>query len=317
MGGDVYGPENTLACYKMALEHLVHRKGFTYVELDVQESLDGKVVVFHDLDSIKRLVPRTAGNLKAMERVLKRKRFEAVTIEDLTLREIKSLNLAGGAKIPELEEVFQMSVKHKLKKPILVEVKRIRTDKCRESLIAMLEKYRGVLAVDLLAFRKNFEVSFPDPVRWGTRMKAAGLRVFTSMRRKVGKNCLICDVEAMTPMPRFHTAVEQQGFTVRDANSRVLHYPVKFPLLSSGKGVLRVGVFNAKDDSGDRGVRVSVIDGDGRRVASRFVKGSGWEWFEVPANGRKDLFVRLEDADTSFGGRHPGNVGALKVNLIY
>lgn len=317
MGGDVYGPENTLFCYEKALANLVDRKDFTYVELDVQESRDGKVVVFHDMGSIKRLVPRSVANLKVLANVLKRKPFDEVTIGDLLLREIKGLVLAQGAKIPELEEVFQMSVQRGLKKPILVEVKRIQTDGCREDLIGLMAKYRGVLAVDFLAFRKNFEMSFPDPVRWGSLMKGSGLRVFTSMRRKVGKNCLICDVKALVPLPRFFTAVEEQGFSVRDEGSRVLDYPVKFPLLTGGKGRLRVGVFHGDDDTGDGGVRMKLLDGAGNVLVERVAKGKGWEWFEVAVEGRKDLIVRLEDLDTRFGGRHPGNAGAVKVNLIY
>jgi len=301
MGGDVYGPENTLCCYEKALEHLVGKENFHYVELDVQETRDGKVVVFHDMKSIKRLVPRSVGNLKVLADVLKVKRFEEVTIADLSLKEVKGLVLKDDARIPELEEVFQCSIKHGLKKPILVEVKRIRTDGCREDLVKLLGKYRGVLAVDFLAFRKNFEMSFPDEVRWGNLMKSEGLRVFTSMRRKVAKHDLIGGVKRLNPLPRFHTAVEEQGFSVRDEASRVLDFPVKFPLLAGGMGILRVGVFHGDDDSGDKGVRVKLLDGEGNVIAGRLAKGKGWEWFEVPVAGRKDLVVRVEDKDTKFG----------------
>ena len=59
LGGDVFKPENTLHAYRQALEKLQDDGDFEYVELDVQETSDGAIAVFHDTTTIKRIVPKT------------------------------------------------------------------------------------------------------------------------------------------------------------------------------------------------------------------------------------------------------------------
>lgn len=74
--------ENTLPAFLHALE-----RGADGVELDVQFSRDGEVVVFHDADLL-----RLAG------------RHERV--EHLTWDELSQVSLLGGAKIPRLRDLL-------------------------------------------------------------------------------------------------------------------------------------------------------------------------------------------------------------------
>jgi glycerophosphoryl diester phosphodiesterase len=89
-GASKLAPENTISSFKEAFLH-----GAKMVELDVQQTKDGKLVIMHD-DSVDRT---TNGKGK---------------ISDLTLEEIKSLDAGSkfspkyaGEKVPTLEEVFE------------------------------------------------------------------------------------------------------------------------------------------------------------------------------------------------------------------
>ncbi len=88
-GASAYAPENTLSAFNLAVS-----QGAPVIELDVQLSADGEVVVFHDCS-----VSRTTDG--------------SGRIRQLTLKKLKSLHAATtfgssypDAKIPTLNEIF-------------------------------------------------------------------------------------------------------------------------------------------------------------------------------------------------------------------
>lgn len=81
-GASALATENTLGAFELARQH-----GADGVELDVMACATGEVVVFHD-DDLQRLAARP-------ERV-----------EALPWSELARIELAGGARIPRLEEIF-------------------------------------------------------------------------------------------------------------------------------------------------------------------------------------------------------------------
>ncbi len=81
-GASADAPENTLAAFALALA-----QGADGVELDVQLSADGQLVVFHDSD-VSRM---TSGQGK---------------VADLTLAELRRLTMAEEQMIPTLDEVL-------------------------------------------------------------------------------------------------------------------------------------------------------------------------------------------------------------------
>lgn len=89
-GADGYAPENTLPAFSMAA-HM----GADGVELDVQLSRDGQIVVCHD---------------ERLERTSNGKGW----LKDFTLEELKRLDFSGGneqyagVQIPTLEEVLEL-----------------------------------------------------------------------------------------------------------------------------------------------------------------------------------------------------------------
>lgn len=95
-GDSIYYPENSLGAIKDAIN-----EGANYVEIDLQETLDGQVVVFHDK------------NLKRLTGVNK-------NLSEMTYREIEALNLGKNQKIPTFEEVLK-TCKGKIK--VLAELK--------------------------------------------------------------------------------------------------------------------------------------------------------------------------------------------------
>nr|WP_316274392.1 glycerophosphodiester phosphodiesterase family protein [Bacillus halotolerans] len=84
-------PEHTLSSYKRAIKDKAD-----YIEIDLEETKDGQLVVVHD-DSVDRTTNGTG------------------YIRDLTLSQIKNLNLAKGEKIQTIEEIiktFKLSTKY-------------------------------------------------------------------------------------------------------------------------------------------------------------------------------------------------------------
>lgn len=114
-------PENSIKAFELCVQ-----KGYA-IELDVNMTKDGYLVVFHDT------------NLKRMTGI-------KYNVSDLNLNEIKKLKLLGTEnRIPTLEDVFLL-VDGKV--PLMIEIKR--NDKFEElmpKLISMLDKYNGEYVV--------------------------------------------------------------------------------------------------------------------------------------------------------------------------
>lgn len=86
-GASKVKPENTLIAFQKAIELQAN-----YIEFDIQASKDGKIVVFHDYDILR--ITGLEGN-----------------VDEMTLEELKELNVGEGEKIPTLEEVIELTNK--------------------------------------------------------------------------------------------------------------------------------------------------------------------------------------------------------------
>lgn len=82
-GASADAPENTLAAFALALE-----QGAQGVELDVQLSADGNVIVMHDAT-----VDRTTGG--------------SGPVSGLTTAELRTLDAGMGQRVPTLDDVFE------------------------------------------------------------------------------------------------------------------------------------------------------------------------------------------------------------------
>ena len=84
-GASKIAPENTLKAFKEAI-----RLKADSVEFDVQETLDGEIIIIHDDNTL-----RTAGT-------------EGI-VEQMTLKELKKLNFGNGERIPTLLELIELA----------------------------------------------------------------------------------------------------------------------------------------------------------------------------------------------------------------
>ena len=115
-------PENSMSAFELAARR---GKG---IELDIQATKDGRIVVFHDDDLF-----RMCG--------VKRR------VRDMTLAELRTLTLNGTReRIPTLAEVLRL-VDGRV--PLLIEIKGERPDPalCRR-LVDLLDGYRGAFAIE-------------------------------------------------------------------------------------------------------------------------------------------------------------------------
>jgi glycerophosphoryl diester phosphodiesterase len=96
-GGPVYQPENTLAAFRNAIN-----VGVDWIEMDVQRTKDGVLVVFHD-DSVERTTNGVG------------------RVENLTFDEIHILDAGNGEKVPTFQEVIALAKENGI--GILPEVK--------------------------------------------------------------------------------------------------------------------------------------------------------------------------------------------------
>jgi glycerophosphoryl diester phosphodiesterase len=114
-GGAHYAPENTLAAFRNSIAQKAD-----YLELDVQMTKDGALVVIHD-----ETVDRTTNGTGA--------------VRNLTLKQIRELNAGQGEKTPTFEEVIELAKKAGIK--ILAEAKSPRLyPGLEEKMLQTLEK---------------------------------------------------------------------------------------------------------------------------------------------------------------------------------
>ncbi len=134
-------PENSLAAFSLAVQ-----SGYG-MELDVQLTSDGEVVVFHD------------ENLKRMCNLDKK-------IGEMTKEEIKGLRLLGTEEgIPTLREVLKLV---NAAVPLIVEIKPYnKIDKVCEAVEAVLADYKGLYCVESFSpyIVRWYKKNKPDTVR--------------------------------------------------------------------------------------------------------------------------------------------------------
>ena len=119
-GASATAPENTLAAFRLAVE-----KGADYVELDVQESADGEVMVVHDSDLMKL----GGGPAKIWE-------MTAAELRSVDIGSYKGPQYAGE-RVPTLAEALEVC---KGKSRVIVELKSYGHDeKLQERVAAIVE----------------------------------------------------------------------------------------------------------------------------------------------------------------------------------
>lgn len=118
-GASGYKPENSLASFELAAE--MKADG---VELDVQLSSDGQLVVIHD---------------ETLDRVCRGK--ASGYVKDYTLEELKKLDVGEGEKIPTLEEVVRLLEPTGLRINVELKTGIFRYEGIEEKVLELLKRY--------------------------------------------------------------------------------------------------------------------------------------------------------------------------------
>lgn len=186
LGGDVYPniAENSLAVFRKAIAEIEHHEDYLFSECDIRETADHHLIVFHD-QNLERLVPNNPVNRHA----LKTDRFGDVKICELTLEQVKALQLCDGQTIPTLKEILETAVQLQPKKPVLLEIKHLHSDQGRQAAIDLARRYRDQsnLEIHFLAFARNLRRSYPEPRIWLDKFNTNGFRVYQTYRPKIAK----------------------------------------------------------------------------------------------------------------------------------
>lgn len=121
----------------------------------------------------------------------------------------------------------------------------------------------------------------------------------------IQKSSCIRDRLALITRPEF--SIPKTGLVV---------YPIHVPKLQSNSAILDVAVENMYDDVGDGGMYANLLDERRKLVKRWFSRSEGWEHFQTTVKGESDWFLVLEDRDTRFTGKLPGNKGSIRVILM-
>lgn len=191
-------PENSLIALQHSIEGIQFHKDFLYLEFDIQETADGRVVVFHD-KSIKRMISYEQ-NKKELDQIyselgLSTKLFgrKKLKVKDLTFEQLRRLHLTDhpDQKVPTLEEFLSLSKEQGLIKPMAVELKYIRSEATKLRILKLLKdfnesymkntdiifekKYDMPFRVGFLSFRSKFKKIFGKNKKWCEIIKKSGL----------------------------------------------------------------------------------------------------------------------------------------------
>ncbi|KAF6264845.1 hypothetical protein COO60DRAFT_1179695 [Scenedesmus sp. NREL 46B-D3] len=121
-------------------------KDLHYIEVDVQETADGELVVLHDFDLL-RAFPNTGSNVSAYQQLVQhgiKPPPVSVQVQDVTSVQLRALHVAGreGLHAPTLREFMAAVRAAGCRRPLIVEVKKIVTDAGRMLLLQLLREHK-------------------------------------------------------------------------------------------------------------------------------------------------------------------------------
>ena len=181
LGGDLLAdfPGNTIEAFEIGIREHEASPEWKYSECDVRETVDNRLVLFHDWDLSS--VPNTEANQTVLTETVGDQ-----PVNQLTLEQLQALQLQGGARIPTLEEVLEAAVRFGPAKPILLEIKLLHSEEARYRMLDLAKRYRDQhgLKIQFLAFIRNINRSFDEPREWLDRFSDAGFRVYQVYRPK-------------------------------------------------------------------------------------------------------------------------------------
>jgi 3',5'-cyclic AMP phosphodiesterase CpdA len=100
---------------------------------------------------------------------------------------------------------------------------------------------------------------------------------------------------------------------ISSPDERTLEYKFQVEKTPQTNEWLQIGIEGAADDSGDYGLHYRLTDNNGKTVDREFIWFEGVKWFEYKITKGGEYTVMLQDRDTVFEGKYPGNGGSLEI----
>ena len=106
--------------------------------------------------------------------------------------------------------------------------------------------------------------------------------------------------------------IHRQAFVFNEANGRTIY----LPLALSGRSKIKLTIYGGADDTGDKGLTWKLMDSGLETVlASGFARATKAKSFLVKDIRTTNPVLVIEDLDTRFSGKKPGNGFAVAVSL--
>lgn len=141
--------ENTVEALDQFCQHQRPSEAPCYIEVDVQETKDGVLVLYHDVETgLKRGFPPRDANRDVIYKVEGRgMSWLQARIRDLTLEEVLSMKLGAKstAAAPTLDAFLDRCLQLEHQFTIAVEVKDLHSDKGRYALVRKLATYKKAM----------------------------------------------------------------------------------------------------------------------------------------------------------------------------
>lgn len=147
-------PENSIELLQVVLQckdkqGLVYqdRPDFRYVEIDIRETKDGELVLFHD-DLLNPTFPENVRNGHFLDKLTDSDEYlegpRLVSICDLELAQLKQLTLSSVSrvKLPTLADFLHAAKQFHLRRPLIVEMKHLHSEQAKEKMIKLLADFR-------------------------------------------------------------------------------------------------------------------------------------------------------------------------------
>lgn len=109
--------------------------------------------------------------------------------------------------------------------------------------------------------------------------------------------------------------MEDSTFYMKSEETREYSYSIEVPPFVGEKALLRIGVYQAADDSGDKGLDYALYDSGNKILKAENIHSTGWEYIVIEVSSPSKYTFKIKDLDTQFDGISPGNGGLVRVLL--
>jgi len=110
--------------------------------------------------------------------------------------------------------------------------------------------------------------------------------------------------------------VKEKEFLINAKNGRVLKFHLYNSKMRKEQCELKIDIEGSSDDTGDKGMTYKIVDSKNKVVQQGFMSSKSWFNISFKTTKTEKYTFILEDLDTSFKGKLPGNLGKIRINVF-